>query len=236
MALIILQEHEHIKKLAPLSKYSTTLAEALIPHIKGARDLTQYRPIPLLKSRELLHIDVGFNLFVHDWATNGNTMGGMIPGTHDADIQRLIQLETAANLINTQESEIHGILRSFMTDNRCLILHISAALDINPLQLEVSLVKEAVSLLTRPGTHLSRATILTSILDYNGDPNANIFILVFPDIIRHATIRVIMVETNMAIQKVLEYKRSRDFNQENQEKHQGFFFLTESFLFQEKAT
>ena len=41
-AVTIFQEYDHIKVLAPRAAYSPTLAELLAPHIKGARDLTQY--------------------------------------------------------------------------------------------------------------------------------------------------------------------------------------------------
>lgn len=102
-------------------------------------------------------------------------------------------MDTLMNFIQTQDSDIQRILQSFMTENRCLILHVSAALDINPLLLDADLVKDAISLLAQPGIHRSRAKILTSILDFDGAPSANIFTLVFPESIRHATIRVLIV-------------------------------------------
>ena len=208
MAAAIHQEHDYIKTLAPLAIYSLTLAEALAPHIKGARDLTQYRATSLMRGKGLRHIDVGFNLFAHDWSTSCHVIRGAATGSQHTDIQRLLQLEMATNLIQTQEPVIQCILRSFLTDNRCLILHISAALDINPLHLEVNLVREAISLLALPGIHATRTKILTSILDYDGSPNANIFTLVFPELIRHATIRVLIVELDLSIHEILEYKHS----------------------------
>ena len=188
MANRVREECERMRTLVPRALYSHTLAEAIATRVTGMWDLKRTTPQHLNEGKGPKHIDLGYNLI-------GST-------THHGRVGP----STMPTWTENPDSDIQEILEHFATDNRCFVIHVAAALGINPLQLENAIVKEAMYLLERPDLHPTKAKVLASIVEFDGSANANVLTLVYPEIMRHTIVRIVVLADNMDIQAAIAYK------------------------------
>ena len=126
MAEVFRQEQDRIRRVAPLSKYSSSLAEIIAACSKGSWNLYQYTITTLHEGAGPHHIDIGYNLYC-------GSLGNRKPIA-----------KVALSIAEFQDKDIQDLLENFAADNRCFMIHIAAALDISPLQLKTDMVKNAL--------------------------------------------------------------------------------------------
>ena len=187
----IREESIKMTELIPTAKYSRTLANIMATRATRVWNFTENHQQHLSNGVGPKHIDLGFNLH------------GI------AEHQEKGYPTQTLSWTEPPDYDIQELLSHFETDNRCLIIHLAAALGLSPIHLENLIVMEAIQLLRRTDLHPTKAQILASILEYDGSPNANVLALVYPEIMKHAIVRIVVLEDNMEIQAAIAYKGSK---------------------------
>ena len=178
-------------ELIPTAKYSQTLADIMAIKATKVWKYTEDHQQHLSEGKGPKHIDLGFNLY----------------GTNEH--QEKDHPTKTLSWTEPPDPNMQELLSHFKTDNRCFIIHLAAALGFSPLHLENQIVNEAIRLLTRIDLHPTKARILATILEYDGSPNANVLALVYPEIMKQAIVRIVILEDNMKIQAAIAYKDSK---------------------------
>ena len=177
----IREESSKTSELVQGAKYSQTLANIMATRATRVWNLTEDLQQHLSDGDGPKHIDLGYNLH----------------GT--AELQGRCNLTQKNPWTEPPDSDIQELLSHFDTNNRCFVIHLAAALGLNPLHLENLMVIEAIRLLDRTDLHPTEAKVLASILEYDGSPNANVLALVYPEIIKHAIVRVVVLKDNISV-------------------------------------
>ena len=189
-----LHELSVIKSLDDKAWYSYSIARYIVSLYPGTKfrlcdSYNLYKPNGIPASRRgsaypfPSNIDLGYNIL---------------------SIKQLGSLEGCLTNVRPEIKEFVGKMLS--RNNRCLVIHISAVLKIRPLTLEADLVQAALRLLSCTDCHKEKVPILMSILSQDGEVNADIFKLIFPQCLKNVIIRIVKIQDSEPYTQAIAYE------------------------------